>query len=412
VKLRIARLGHLGDGVATGESGGPVFVPGALPGEVVEGEVDGGRMGAPRIVEPSALRVKAPCPHYRACGGCALMHARDDFVADWKLGVVRAALAGQGLSAKFRPIVTSPPRSRRRAVFHGRRTKKGAIVGFHGRASDTLVAVPGCLLVTPALAATLPVLEEVTAEGASRKGELSLVVVETEGGTDVTVTGGKPLDAPLRTRLAALAETAGFARLTWEGETVALRAPPVVRFGPAQVALPPGAFLQATREGENALLSAVLETVSGAKRVVDLFAGAGTFALPLAERTEVHAVEGEAVMVEALSRGWREAEGLKRLTAEARDLFRRPLLPDELKGFDAAVIDPPRAGAEAQIAELARSGVPVIAHVSCNPVTFARDAKTLVNADFRLDFVQVVDQFRWSPHVELAAAFRRDHIAA
>lgn len=408
MRLRIARLGHLGDGVAAGDADEPVFVPGALPGELVEGEVDGGRMPLPKIVEPSAIRVKAPCPHYRACGGCALMHAQGAFVAEWKLDVVRAALAAQGLVAEFRPIATSPPRARRRAVFHGRRTKKGAIVGFHGRASNTLVAVPGCLLVTPALLAALPALEEMTAEGGSRKGELSLAVTETDGGPDVAVTGGKPLDAPLRARLAAVAETVGLARLTWEGELVALRAPPLVRFGRTRVALPPGAFLQATREGENTLLSAVLDNVYGARRVVDLFAGAGTFALPLAERAEVHAVEGEASMVEALLRGWREAEGLKRLTADARDLFRRPLLPDELKDYDAAVIDPPRAGAEAQIAALAESEIPVVAHVSCNPVTFARDARSLVAAGFRLGVVQVVDQFRWSPHVELAASFRRD----
>jgi 23S rRNA (uracil1939-C5)-methyltransferase len=369
-------------------------------------------MPAPRILTPSALRVSAPCPHYRACGGCVLMHARDGFVADWKLGVVRRALAAQGLAAPLRPIVTSPARARRRATFHGRRTKKGSIVGFHGRASEALTAVPGCLLVTPALLATLPALEALTAAGASRTGELALTVTETEGGPDVAVTGGKPLDGDLRLTLPRIAEAAGLARLTWGGETVTLRAAPRLTFGRAQVTLPPGAFLQATAEGEAVLLSAVTETVSGAKRVVDLFAGAGTFALPLAERAEVHAVEGDPAMVEALSRGWRAAGGLKRLTAEARDLFRRPLLPDELKGFDAAVIDPPRAGAEAQIAELARSEVTAIAHVSCNPATFARDARTLIAAGFRLHFVQVVDQFRWSPHVELAAAFGRDRVAA
>ncbi len=408
MRVSIDRLGHLGDGMAAG----PVFVPGALPGEVVEGDVIAGRMGTPKIVEPSPLRVKAACPHYRACGGCSLMHAREDFVADWKVSVVREALAGQGLEADLPPIVTSPPRSRRRATFHGRRTKKGAIVGFHGRASGTLTEVSGCLLVTPGLIETLPALERLTEAGASRSGELALTVTETEGGPDVSVTGGKPLDAGMRTILPALANDAGLSRLTWNGEPVALRAPPAVRFGPAQVVLPPGAFLQATIEGESALLSAVSETVSPAKRIVDLFAGAGTFALPLATQAEVHAVEGDAALIGALELGWRKTPGLRRVTAEARDLFRRPLLPDELARYDAAVIDPPRAGAEAQMAELARSGIPVIAHVSCNPVTFARDAKTLVKAGYRLGRVQVVDQFRWSPHVELAASFDRRHIAA
>ncbi|MCX7646696.1 MAG: class I SAM-dependent RNA methyltransferase [Rhodobacteraceae bacterium] len=408
--LTVSRLGHLGDGVAEGPEG-PVYVPGALPGERVEGAVAGGRMAAPRIVEPSALRVKAPCPHYRACGGCSLMHARDEFVVEWKAGVVRAALAAQGIEAPLPPVLTMPARSRRRATFHGRRTKKGALVGFHGRASGALVAVPGCLLVTPALVATLPALEALVAAGGSRTGELALTVTETEGGPDVAVEGGKPPDAALRRELAALAPRFALARLTWNGETLALRAAPELRFGPARVTLPPGAFLQATAEGEAALVAAVAETVGGARRIVDLFAGAGTFALPLAGQAEVHAVEGEAEMVAALERGWRAAGGLRRLTAEARDLFRRPLLPDELARFDAAVIDPPRAGAEAQVTELSRSGLGRIAYVSCNPVSFARDARILVSAGFRLDRLKVIDQFRWSPHIELAAAFVRDHMA-
>jgi 23S rRNA (uracil1939-C5)-methyltransferase len=413
MRLVVERLGHLGDGVAGAPGGGTVFVAGGLPGEVVEGEVAGDRMAAPRILEPSPLRVRAACPHYRACGGCSLMHAREDFVADWKRGVVMAALAAQGVDAEVLPeVATSPPRSRRRAVFHGRRTKTGAVVGFHGRASGTLTAVPGCILVTPALVATLPALEELTVAGASRKGELAMTVTQTSGGPDVAVTGGKPVDTALRTRLPAIAEAGGFARLTWEGETLALRAPPELRFGPASVVPPPGAFLQATAEGEAALRAEVARAVGDARRIVDLFAGAGTFALPLAAGAEVHAFEGESALVAALDAGWRGTPGLRRVTAEARDLFRRPLLAQELAGYDAAVIDPPRAGAEAQVAQLALSDVPRIAHVSCNPVTFARDARRLVSAGYTLGPVRVVDQFRWSPHVELAAAFVRPHIAA
>ncbi len=407
MKLTVERLGHLGDGVAEG----PVFVRGGLPGEVVEGAVAGDRMDAPKILQPSPLRVKAPCPHYKACGGCALMHAKDEFVADWKVDVVRSALAAQGIEAPFRAIQTSPPRSRRRAVFSGRRTKAGAIVGFHGRASDTVIGVPQCHLVTPALLATLPALEQITAKAASRKGELSLTVTETEGGADVSVLGGKPLDAALRQDLAQIAEAHDFARLTCDGETTALRVPPTIRFGAAQVQIPAGAFLQATLAGELALTTAAIGIVENAQRVVDLFAGLGTFALPLSVGCEVHAVEGDAAMMSALENGWRGANGLRRVTTEARDLFRRPLMPDELARFDAAVIDPPRAGAEAQIAQLAQAQIPRIAHVSCNPVTFARDAKTLILSGYSLDFVQVVDQFRWSPHVELAASFTKRHIA-
>lgn len=407
MRLTVERLGHLGDGIARGPDGGAIFVPMALPGEVVDGEVADGRMAAPRIVTPSPDRVRAPCPHYRACGGCALMHASDAFVAGWKEDVVRTALSAQGIAAPFRPIIASPSRSRRRATLAGRRTKNGAIVGFHGRASGTIIEVPGCELLHPDLIAALPALAEVTALGASRKGGVTLALTRSEGGVDLAVAGGKPLEQSLFSALAVIAERAGFGRLTWDGEPVAARHPVVQRFGPAQVVPPPGAFLQATAEGEAALVSAVTEAVGRARRIADLFAGTGTFTLPLSRTAEVHAVEGDAAMLAALDAGWRKTPGLHRVTTEARDLFRRPLLCDDLKGFDAVVIDPPRAGAEAQVRELAAARVETVAVVSCNPVTFARDARILLASGLTLDWVQVVDQFRWSTHVELAARFSR-----
>lgn len=316
-------------------------------------------------------------------------------------------MAGQGLSAPFRPILTSPPRSRRRATLAGRKTKGGALLGFHQRGSDTLVAVPNCQLLHPDLMATFPALEALTRAGGSRTVTLDLTVTQTLAGPDVAVTGGKPLDATLRLDLARIAEAQGIARLTWGNETVALRAQPMQRMGRALVAMPPGAFLQATAEGEAALLAGVRDAIGPARRVADLFAGCGTFALPLAEQSEVLAVEGDAAMTGALEKGWRQAQGLKKVTVQTRDLFRRPLEADEFKGIDAVVIDPPRAGAEAQMERLAAAKVPVVAAVSCNPVTFARDARILIAAGYRLDWVQVVDQFRWSAHVELVARFSR-----
>jgi 23S rRNA (uracil1939-C5)-methyltransferase len=324
--------------------------------------------------------------------------------------VVRTALAAQGLDAPIAGIATSPPRSRRRAVLHGRRLKGGPLVGFHGRASDSLVAVPDCLVLTPAIMAGMGALEALTGLAASRKTEVDLAVTDTESGLDVAVSGALPMDPERLVAAAGIAARHGIARLTWNGETVAEEHAPMVRFGVASVTPPPGAFLQATAQGEAALLAAVTEALGEAEAVVDLFAGCGTFALPLARRATVHAVEGEPALVAALERGWRHAEGVRRLTTEARDLFRNPLRPDELARFDAAVIDPPRAGAQAQTQALAASRLTRIAAVSCNPASFARDARILADAGFRLDWVQVVDQFRWSPHVELAAAFVRDHI--
>ncbi len=397
----ISRLGHQGDGIAEG----PVFAPRTLPGEVVSGTVVGQLLTEIRVETPSDQRVKAPCRHYKSCGGCQLQHASDAFVADWKVEIVRKALDAQGIEADMRPIHTSPERSRRRATVAVRRTKKGTLAGFHGRASDTITEIPDCHLLHPDLIAAIPVAEALALLGGSRKGVLAVTLTLSEGGLDVAVKGGKPLDGPLELALAQATEHHGLARLSWEGEVIATRQQPVQRFGAAEVVPPSGAFLQATKDGEQALLQAVLKATEGAKRVADLFAGSGTFSLPLAQTAEVHAVEGEADMTAALDQGWRKAKGLKRVTTEARDLFRRPLMPDELWHFDAIVLDPPRAGAEAQVSELAQAKRPVIAYVSCNPVTFARDAKTLVNAGYTLEWVQVVDQFRWSSHVELAARF-------
>lgn len=405
--VTIERLGQHGDGVAAG----PFYIPLTLPGEVVSGTPDGDTLADMRIETPSPDRVAAPCPHFRSCGGCQLQHASDGFVADWKRAVVTAALSGQGVDTDVRPTLTSPARSRRRATFAARRTKKGALVGFHARKSDAIIPVPSCTLVAPALSAIHPLAEALALAGTSRKAALAVTVTDSLEGLDVAVTGGKPLDGPLRIALAALCEAHRLARLTWDDELIGMRIPPAQRMGNARVIPPPGAFLQATAHGQDTLTTLVADIVGPAKSVIDLFAGCGTFALPLAAQAEVRAVEGDPAMVHALDAGWRTATGLKRITSEARDLFRRPMLPDELARFDAAVIDPPRAGAAAQIAELAKARVPRIAHVSCNPQTFARDAATLCDAGYVLEWVQPVDQFRWSAHVELVGAFVLAHDA-
>lgn len=399
----VERLGRRGDGVAAGE-GGRALAALTLPGEVIEGEAVDGRIAAPRIVTPSADRVAARCRHFRACGGCMLMHGRDRFVARWKAGIVEGALAAQGIAAEVSAVHTSPPRSRRRAVFSGRRTKRGALVGFHARASGQIVDVLDCHVVRPAIQAALPLLRRITEAGASRQGELSLVVTEGPEGLDVAVTGGKPVEAELLQTLAALAAKGDLARLSWNGEPITRRAP-WLPMGRARVVPPPGAFLQATAEGEAALTAAVRRIVAGADRVVDLFAGCGTFALPLSETAEVHAVEGLAAPLAALDSGWRGARGLRRVSTEVRDLARRPLLADELARVDAIVIDPPRAGAEAQARQIATSGVPRLAWISCDPVSFARDARLLNAGGYDLVHLSVVDQFRWSPHIETVAAF-------
>ncbi len=401
--LKITRITAAGEGMA--EDAGPF--PRVLPGE----EITLGPDGAARIVTPSAHRVKPPCRHFKSCGGCAMQHANDAFVAEWKTNIIRTGLAARGIKTEIRPILTSPPHSRRRATLHGKRTKSGAMVGFHARASDVLIEVPDCQLLDPTIMAAIPALEELTVIAASRKAPLELVINLSDNGIDLDMRGCKPVEPQASLQAAALADRVGFARLAWDGEVIGLRAPPAQQFGPASVTPPPGAFLQATAHGQAVLTACVAEALGDAKQVVDLFAGCGTFALPAAQTTEVWALEGEADLIHALDQGWRQAQGLKKVTAEARDLFRRPVLPSELRKTDAAIIDPPRAGAEAQSIELAASGVARVAAVSCNPVTFARDAEIFISGGYSLDWVQPVDQFRWSTHVELAAQFTRAHMA-
>lgn len=402
-EFHITRLGYLGEGIAEG----PVFAPLTLPDEVVTGTLSGDRLTDVRIVTPSADRVKPPCRHFKSCGGCQLQHASDSFVEDWKKSVVEKALNAQRIETIPAEIMVSPPQSRRRATFSVKRTKKGAMAGFHARGSDVIVEIPDCILLSPEVLAGRAVAEELAIVAGSRKGELSVSVTSSLRGLDVFVTGGKPLDGPMQIALAEVVQKHQLARLTWDDEVVAMAVPPAQPFGGAEVTPPPGAFLQATKEGEKALLDSVLQAIGGAKHVADLFAGCGTFSLPIAAQAEVQAFEGDRAMTQALEKGWRFGKGMKHVTTTARDLFRNPLMPEDLVKFDAVVIDPPRAGAKAQVEELAQSKVPVIAFVSCNPVTFARDARILLDGGYQMDWIKVVDQFRWSSHIEVVARFSR-----
>ena len=398
--LDIIRLGHRGDGIARDESGAEHFVPYTLPNETIT-------IDPLKVLRQSPARVTPPCSQFGQCGGCVVQHGSDQFVADWKIGIVRTALEAQGLSAPIVGIATSPANSRRRATFAGRRTKKSVSIGFYERGSDRIVPVTGCQTVTPSVLATLPALAALVLAGASRKGTLRLTVTDSDAGADVSVEDGKPMDPALAQTLLAIAGEHDLARLSWSGEELATFRPPTHRFGHARVVPPPGAFLQATEHGQNALIAAVRDAMVGANRIVDLFAGCGTFALPLATQADVLALESEVPMLTALDTAWRATPGLRKVAVKARDLFRSPMPGATLKQFDGAVIDPPRAGAQAQTEELAESGIPSIAAVSCNPVTFARDAAILVRAGYSLDKISVVDQFRWAAHVELVAAFSR-----
>ena len=390
-EIEVEALGVHGDGRA-----GDLVIPQTLPGDVIK---DG------KIITPSAHRITPACRHFGVCGGCLLQHGAPDFLAEWKSGLVVKALQAQGIEAPVRQVHSSPPASRRRVVFSGRRTKKTVQLGFFERRSEILVPISECHLLVPEIMQAFETLQALVRLAATRTSVVKVAVATSHSGLDVAVTNGRILD---RHGLEQVALIAGeFARLSWNGDVVLQQRPPAQKFATALVVPPPGAFLQATAEGEAALVASVLEGVGPARQVIDLFSGCGTFSLPLATVCEVHAVEFDGDMTDAMMAGWREATRLKTLTSEVRDLFRRPVLRSELNRWDAVVLDPPRAGAEAQVKEIAASDVSRVVHVSCNPVTFAREAKTLTEAGFTLEWINVVDQFLWSAHVELVGCFCR-----
>ncbi|MEQ9225642.1 MAG: class I SAM-dependent RNA methyltransferase [Parvibaculum sp.] len=410
IEAAIETLGAQADGIAQTPQG-PLYVPYVLPGErVLVRPVGDGRAELVRVLEGAADRIAPACPHFTLCGGCSLQHMEVSRYADWKRAQVIAVLRARGIEADIAPIVSARPRSRRRATFAATRTKKTLTVGYYAQGSHTIVPITECPLVVPEIERALPSLAALVAPGLSRRSRVSVLVTSTANGLDIAVTGGKPLDGPLRLELAEQASFADLARLAWDGEIVAARRPPVVGLSGLSVTPPPGAFLQPTREGEAALIRLVGEGVDKAARIADLFAGCGTFTASLARRASVHAVEGDGASLAALARAVREqgpALGLKPVTQETRDLARRPLLQSELDRFDAVVFDPPRAGAAAQAEEIAKSKVPVVAAVSCNPATFARDARTLLDGGYALEALTPVDQFLWSSHIELVGIFRK-----
>ncbi len=409
-RLTIARLGHRGDGVADTPAG-PVYVPYALPGETVTVEPVAGhpdRRHLDHVDIPSHERIEPICKHFTQCGGCAMQHWSLAEYHLWKRGLVAEALAQANIVAPLDPLIDAHGLGRRRAVLHARRGTRDLLeVGFTAPRAHHIVAIDTCPILTPGLADAIPAAWAIAEILKPTAKPLDIQVTATDSGMDVDVRGSGPLNANRTTALAGVAEKHRLARITRHGELVAQAAQPLLKVGRASVPLPPGAFLQATAEGEAMLARLVVEHIGSAKRVADLFCGIGTFALRLAERARVAAADSDAAAVKALTQAVAKTSGLKPVEAQARDLFRRPFMAAELKGFDAVVFDPPRQGAETQARELVKSAVPLVVAVSCDAATFARDVRILVDGGYTLVSVTPVDQFRYSFHVEIVGKFKK-----
>jgi 23S rRNA (uracil1939-C5)-methyltransferase len=390
----VVRIAARGDGVTQSGRHAPLAVPGDTLLD------DGGVVPGPHHQVP-------PCRHFPECGGCQLQHADDAAYRDYLGARVASALAQHGLDTEIREPHLSPPNSRRRASLRALRLARGAAIGFNAARSHQVVDMRECQILRPELFALIAPLRGLLGKllRPRRPGEIQLAL--TDQGVDVTLKGAGVEG------LAAIETLTGFctehqvARLSLDqglgAETFYEPEPVTVTLSGKVVPFPAGAFLQATGDGEAALVAAVREAAGEAKRTADLFAGLGTFALAL--QGQVYAAEASRDAVLALKRA--AAASGKAIAVEHRDLYRRPLDASELAGFDAVVLDPPRAGAAEQVAALAASSVARIAYVSCNPATFARDAKTLVDGGYALAWARPVGQFRWSTHVELAGSFAR-----
>jgi 23S rRNA (uracil1939-C5)-methyltransferase len=421
-RLAIDHIGRRGDGVAYGADGGaPIYVPYALPGEIVEADPWPGhpdRRNLLRIETASSERIDPICPHFGVCGGCAVQHWRRERYRAWKRDLVVTALAEAGIAAPadlggelVGDLIDAHGEGRRRCVLHARRGTHDILeVGFAALHAHRIVPIDRCPILAPGLDGIIDAAWAIAETLRGSDKPLDIQATATDAGIDVDVRGSGPLTPQMAAALAGIAETHRLARITRHGELVAQRAQPTIRIGRATVALPPGAFLQATACGEAALARLVLGHAGAARAVADLFAGVGPFALRLAERSRVLAADSDEGAIDALRRGaaaGAPAQGLKPVEAVRRDLFRRPFVAAELSRLDAVVFDPPRQGAEAQAHELAKSRVPTIVGVSCNVTTFVRDAKILAAGGYRLSVVTLVDQFRYAPHVEIVGCFVR-----
>jgi 23S rRNA (uracil1939-C5)-methyltransferase len=406
--ITISGISDKGDGIAM-RDGARFAVPFVLPGETVEIESgDAGRAALVRIIEPSSQRVAPFCPHFTRCGGCTLQHwKKQDYLA-WKRNLVIEALRREGIDAPVAPISDAHGAGRRRVTFHLRGTGAKAEAGFMAARSHQLIDLDSCPVLVPELAAATAIARAFWPAIRRYLKPVDVQITATRTGLDVDLRGIGKIEETTHRELARIAQELNLGRLTLHGRLIIETRRPELDLGKAAITPPPGGFLQATQLGEETLAALVLAALPPkTKHAVDLFSGIGPFALRMAERCAVTAIDSDPAAMSALESGVRHASGLKPLKTMIRDLFRNPLSAKEMAGFDAAVFDPPRTGAEAQAKALAGSALKTVIAVSCNTQSFARDASILIAGGYVLHSVTPVDQFAWSHHVEMVGHFKR-----
>ena len=411
--LTVSDIGAHGDGLAYFEDQ-PVYLPGALPGDKVRVQL--GRPGkygiavsAVDLLDKGPHHAEPACQHYDRCGGCNLQHLDDQAYRTWLDNRLLDPLKRVGIEATnlLDPVITKPG-SRRRVSLKLQKRGKRIVLGYLEKGSHTVVPINECLVAHPTLTSLFAPLRDGLSPFLPQRSQMEITLTLVSNGVDVLVKGGPDPDLALREWGAAFAEEHDIAAFHWHDgvglDPILIRREPVMRFGKAVIGFPPASFIQASEDGEAALVDFVCNGVAPKDRIIDLFAGLGTFSVPLAEKkAHVLAVEGAREPLRLLKQG----AGRQQLDIRCnhRDLYRRPLTDEELKTIDRVVLDPPRAGAEAQAKYLAKSTVPVIVSISCNPATFARDAKLLTDGGYQLTDLKAVDQFLWSSHLEIAGRF-------
>ncbi len=401
----VVGLGTEGDGLVE-TPWGPVFVPGALPGERVA--ITDGHATGIEFNTNQTRRGQALCPHFGRCGGCTLQHMGGDLYRRWKANLMRDALRTHGIEIVPRPLISVPEASRRRAVLAVRRDGNVIELGFHERRSQAIERLEACVILSPQIMAGLTGIKALASLLLARKSEARVAVLDTPHGLDIDFAGAKAtFNVDARTAVVEVANRSRIARISVDGAPMLTRAVPALTMAGVQVVPPPGAFVQAAAEAETTMVALAAEAAGNSKRVIDLFSGLGTFTFALAARARVLAIDSDRGLITALADAVRKASGLKPIETKVRDLFQDPLSPLELAGIDTVVFDPPRAGAKAQAEALAKSKVKTVVAISCNPGTLARDLTILIDGGYSLKSVTPVDQFLYTPHLEAVAILRR-----